>query len=162
MTSVVVLASVLTRLCWAGEMAAPQVDSMEPKSGKPGTVLVVNGVSLNKEKVEEVYLTDHRFDIKVKVLEQTATTIKLRIPPFIKPGRHQLLFLTGGDAPAYLEQPAYVLVEELPAPPEKVELTSTVSPKPAPAATETAAVATAPAPPPPPPAPQPRAEKSLQ
>lgn len=140
MTAVVIFVSVLTKLCWAGEMAAPQVDSMEPKSGKPGTVLVVTGVSLNKEKVDEVYLTDHRFDIKVKVLEQTATTIKVRIPPFAKPGRHQLLFLTGGDTPTYLEQPAYVQVEELPPPPEKVEVTATV-PKPAPASapvTETA------------------------
>ncbi|BDC52333.1 hypothetical protein F183_A46480 [Bryobacterales bacterium F-183] len=142
MTSFLVFASVLTQLSWAGEMAAPQVDKMEPKSGKPGTVLVVTGVSLHKEKVDEVYLTDHRFDLKVKVLEQTSTTIKLRIPPFIKPGRHQLLFLTAGETPTYLEQPAYVQVEELPTPPDKVEVTATV-PKPAPASAPTTETASA-------------------
>jgi hypothetical protein len=90
---------------------APQASKMEPKIAKPGATLTVTGVSLAKPEVEEVYLTDHRFDMKVKVLEQTATGLKIRIPPFAKPGRLQLLLLTGGDSPKYLEQPVYVLVE---------------------------------------------------
>ena len=66
---------------------------------------------MGKSKVDEVFLTDHRFDLKVKVLEQTETTLKIRVPPFAKAGRHQLLFLTKGTDPAYLEQPVFVLVE---------------------------------------------------
>jgi outer membrane biosynthesis protein TonB len=90
----------------------PQADKLEPRAAKVGTVLTITGTALSKDKVEEVYLTDHRFDMKVKVLEQTEGTLKIRIPPFAKPGRLQLLFLTGGDKPAYLEQPLYVQVEE--------------------------------------------------
>ena len=66
---------------------------------------------MGKSKVDEVFLTDHRFDLKVKVLEQTETILKIRVPPFVKPGRQQLLFLTKGTNPVYLEQPLFVLVE---------------------------------------------------
>src|SRR6476661_2826123 len=72
----------------------PQVQTIEPRNAKPGTVVSVTGVSLEKAKVDDAFLTDHRFDLKVKVLEQTPTTLKFRIPPFIKPGRHQLLLQT--------------------------------------------------------------------
>lgn len=102
-------------------VGAPQADSLEPKNGKAGSVLRVVGKSLAKPGVDEVYLTDHRFDLKVKVLEQTDTYIAFRIPPFVKPGRLQLLFLTGGNNPLFLEQPFYVQIEDgeetpLPAP----------------------------------------------
>ena len=92
---------------------SPQADKMEPRAGKPGTVLVISGISLNKEQVDEVYLTDHRFDVKVKILEQTADKLKIRIPPFVKPGRQQLLLLTTGKNPVYLEQPVWVQVEDM-------------------------------------------------
>ncbi len=91
---------------------SPQAEKMEPRAGKPGTILVISGVSLEKGKVEEVYLTDHRFDVKVKILEQSGNKLKVRIPPFVKPGRQQLLFLTAGKDPVYLEQPIWVQVED--------------------------------------------------
>lgn len=94
----------------------PQADRIEPRVAKVGAVLTVWGKALDKEHVEEVYLTDHRFDMKVKVIEQSDTFLKFRIPPFAKPGRLQLLLLTGGEKPAYLEQPLYVQVDEQDAP----------------------------------------------
>lgn len=95
----------------AGEI--PMARSAEPRTGSPGTIIVVNGAFLDKGRVEDVYLTDHRFDLKVKVLEQDGEHLKIRIPPFAKPGRHQLLFLTHSqEKSVYLEQPVYVLVEE--------------------------------------------------
>jgi hypothetical protein len=94
------------------KVLSPQATKMEPRSGKAGTVVTILGMSLGKEAVDEVYLTDHRFDLKVKVLEQTGDKIKIRIPPFVKPGRQQLLFLTTGKNPIYLEQPIWVQVEE--------------------------------------------------
>lgn len=90
---------------------SPYATSMEPKVGKPGSIVVVNGYALGDEQVDEVFLTDHRTDVKVKVLEQSGNTIKLRVPPFVKPGRQQLLILTKGARPVYLEQPVYLLVE---------------------------------------------------
>ncbi len=95
----------------------PQAERVEPRTAKVGTVLTISGRALNKEMVDEVFLTDHRFDMKVKVIEQTENFLKIRIPPFAKPGRLQVLLLTAGDKPAYLEQPLYVTVEEAPAEP---------------------------------------------
>ncbi len=62
--------------------------------------------------MDEVYLTDHTFDMKVKVLDQTEDYIEFRVPPFVKPGRLQLLVKTTGKEPVLLEQPVYINVEE--------------------------------------------------
>ena len=95
----------------AGTQFSPQATFAEPKVVKPGTVITIRGVALGSKDVAEVFLTDQRFDMKVKVLEQTDNSLKIRVPPFAKPGRQQLLLLTSGKSPAYLEQPVYVLVE---------------------------------------------------
>jgi hypothetical protein len=91
---------------------APQVTGMSPKNAKPGEVLEISGLSLGANKIDEVYLTDHKFDMKVKVVEQKGELIRFRVPPFAKPGRMQLLLLTKGDHPLLLEQPAYVVIED--------------------------------------------------
>lgn len=92
---------------------SPQALRMEPRVAKPGTVITISGISLGKDAVDEVYLTDHRFDLKVKVLEQSGDKIKIRVPPFVKAGRQQLLILTRGKTPIFLEQPVWVQVEDL-------------------------------------------------
>jgi len=113
----------------------PHATRLEPRVAKPGTVLTVTGVELGKTRIEEVYLTDHRFDMKVKVIEQTDQSLKIRIPPFVKAGRHQLLLLTSGQNPAFLEQPVFVVVEleeEAKTDTPKIDTPKTDTPKPAP------------------------------
>jgi len=95
----------------AGVPVSTQASRLEPVVAKPGVVLTITGVGLDKTRVDEVYLTDHRLDMKVKVLEQTEQTLKIRVPPFAKPGRQQLLLLIGGPKAAYLEMPLYVTIE---------------------------------------------------
>jgi hypothetical protein len=113
----------LLGLAGAASLSAqvPVMNKVEPDSGKIGSVLRINGVFLGKTKVDEVYLTDHTFDMKVKVLDQTDDSIQFRIPPFVKPGRLQLLVRTTGKEPVLLEQPVYITVEE---PKEKLEATA--------------------------------------
>lgn len=110
------LTLVLSLLCFAGaaSLAAqvPVMNHVVPESGKIGSVLRVHGVYLDKTKVDEVYLSDHTFDMKVKVLDQTDDSIEFRIPPFAKPGRLQLVVRTTGKEPVILEQPVYITVEE--------------------------------------------------
>ena len=117
---------VLSLLCLAGAASLPaQVPVMhdvQPDSGKIGSVLRVHGFYLGKARVEEVYLTDHTFDMKVKVLDQTDDYIEFRIPPFVKPGRLELLVKTTGREPLLLEQPVYINIEE---PKEKETLEAT-------------------------------------
>jgi len=115
MRTVLILIGVLASAC-LGLFAqippvSPHATRMDPKVAKPGTIVTITGVALDKGNVEEVYLTDHRFDMKVKVLEQSAESLKIRVPPFAKAGRQQLLILTAGNRPAYLEQPVYITVE---------------------------------------------------
>ncbi len=102
--------------CFAGDDLAPQITSVAPKVVKPGDSVTVTGISLGEDKVDEVYLSDHKFDMKVKVLEQNAKMIKFRVPPLSKPGRMQLLMLMKAEKeedPKLLELPAYLLIEEV-------------------------------------------------
>ena len=102
--------------CCAADELAPQISTMTPRVAKPGDTVTVTGVSLGETRVDEVYLSDHKFDMKVKVLEQTSQSIKFRVPPFAK-GRMQLLMLMKADkeedTPKLLELPAYLLIEEI-------------------------------------------------
>lgn len=109
------LAFVLSLLCMGTASLPAQVPFMnkvQPDSGQIGSVLRVHGVFLDKAKVDEVYLTDHTFDMKVKVLAQTNDSIEFRIPPSAKPGRLQLLIKTAGHQPTLIEQPVFVTIEE--------------------------------------------------
>jgi hypothetical protein len=107
---------VTTLFCFglAGSLSAqaPQMNTVQPNEGKIGSVLRIHGIFLDKTKVEEVYLTDHTFDMKVKVLDQKDDVIEFRIPPSVKPGRLQLLVKTTGKQPLLLEQPVYITVQE--------------------------------------------------
>ncbi len=99
--------------CFAGDdEVAPQMNTLSTKTAKPGDLFTINGVGLNSSKIDEIYLTDHKFDMKVKVIEQKETSLTLRVPPFAKPGRMQVLVLTKGDDPKLLEQPLYILIED--------------------------------------------------
>jgi hypothetical protein len=106
----------LSLFCFSGASAlmaqVPVMSHVVPDSGKTGSVLTVKGEFLDKAKVDEVYLSDHTFDMKVKVLAQTGDSIEFRIPPFAKPGRLQLVVKTTGSDPEILEQPVYITVED--------------------------------------------------
>jgi hypothetical protein len=110
-------ALLLALSCFGGDELAPQITKVEPRVVKPGDTVTVTGVSLGDDKVDEVYLSDHKFDMKVKVLDQSAKMIKFRVPPFAKPGRMQLLMLMkpekNDEDPKLLELPAYLLIEEV-------------------------------------------------
>src|ERR1700688_3220472 len=116
---------VTTLFCFglAGSLSAqaPQMNNVQPNEGKIGSVLQIHGMFLDKTKVDEVYLTDHTFDMKVKVLGQSEDIIEFRIPPSVKPARLQLLVKTTAHEPVLLEQPVFITVEE---PKETLEATA--------------------------------------
>ena len=112
MRLVLVFSLISLPLALTVQAQVPVMETVQPDSGKIGSVLRIQGVYLGKEKVDEVYLTDHTFDMKVKVLDQTEDSIEIRIPPSAKPGRLQLLVKTAGKKPLLLEQPVYITVEE--------------------------------------------------
>ncbi|HTS75339.1 MAG TPA: hypothetical protein VMG40_04000 [Bryobacteraceae bacterium] len=125
------LTLVFAGIALAGSDPAPQMDTLSAKTAKPGDVLEISGVGLSGRNVDELYLTDNKFDMRVKVLEQKDTLIRFRVPPFAKPGRVQVLVLTKGDNPKLLEQPLYVVIED--ATPEVTQVKAPADPAPAPA-----------------------------
>ena len=89
----------------------PRMTTVEPPNGKAGDVLAVVGENLAKPGVDKLYLTDGKLDVQVEVTEQTATSLKFKIPASAKTGRFSLMILTGGKEPKYIEQPVKVTVE---------------------------------------------------
>jgi hypothetical protein len=87
------------------------MSSVEPNSGKAGDVLEIRGANLGADHVAALYLTDGKVDLKVPVIEQTATSIRFRIPPDVKPGRLALMVLTREASPKLIEEPVKITVE---------------------------------------------------
>ena len=87
------------------------MSSVEPASGKVGDVLVAQGTNLDRDTVAALYLTDGTTDIKVAIIEHSATSIQFRIPPEAKPGRFALMVLTKGKDPKLIEEPVKITVE---------------------------------------------------
>ena len=93
------------------QSAMPQMQAVEPASGRAGDVLTVTGANLDQGTVAALYLTDGKADIKVEMTEQSATSIKFKIPANAKSGRLALMVLTKGAEPKYIEEPVKVVIE---------------------------------------------------
>jgi hypothetical protein len=93
-----------------GQAAMPRMVSTEPGNGKTGDVIAVTGENLMKESVAKVYLTDGTNDLEVEITEQTATTLKFKVPAKAK-GKLALMILTAGKDAKLIEQPVKVAIE---------------------------------------------------
>jgi len=89
----------------------PRMTTVEPGSGKAGSLVTVNGENLQKDQVAKVYLTDGKNDLPVDIAEQAATSIKFKIPEKCQAGRFSLMLLTTGKEPKLIEQPVRLTVE---------------------------------------------------
>ena len=94
-----------------GQSTIPQMQKVDPASGRTGDVVAVTGDNLDQDTVAALYLTDGKEDVKVEITEQTTTVIKFRIPANAKTGRLMLMVLTKGKDPKLNEGPVQVLIE---------------------------------------------------
>lgn len=85
--------------------------TVEPDTAKAGDILTATGEAINKNNVDEMYLTDGAKDFKTSIVEQTDTSIKFKVPTTIKAGRYALMIRTRGNEPKLLEQPVKVTIE---------------------------------------------------
>ena len=96
-----------------GSAAAPRLTSVEPGAAKPGDEVVANGVNLDSKSVVKLFLTAAGKDIRVKIQEQTADSIRFVVPSEAEVGTYYNLMLqTGGPTPTLLEQPMGCHVED--------------------------------------------------
>lgn len=108
MVSLLAVASLAT---WA-QQPMPRMTTVDPMNGKHGDAIVVSGENLQKDAVAKVYLTDGKLDLLCEITEQTATTIKFKIPAKVVPGRLTLMVLTTGKDAKLIEQPVKVTIDE--------------------------------------------------
>jgi hypothetical protein len=90
--------------------AQARINSVEPPSAKAGDIVSAAGESIDKSKVDVLYLTDGTNDIKVAMTEQTETLIKFKVPAGVKPGRWALMIKAKGTG-QLIEQPVKVTIE---------------------------------------------------
>jgi hypothetical protein len=95
----------------AAQATFPKMNEVTPDTGKVGDILTVAGENLEASSVKALFLTDGKTDYKTEIIEQTATSIKFKIPADVKPGRFSLMILTAGNDPKLIEQPVKVTVE---------------------------------------------------
>ena len=67
---------------------------------------------MEKTHVSKVYLTDGKNDVLLDLTDQTATSIKFKIPAKATAGRFALMLLTTGKEPKLIEQPVKLTVDE--------------------------------------------------
>ena len=109
--SFVVSAVVAAMLVVYAQQAMPRMSTVEPGNGKAGDVIAVAGENLQKDQVAKVYLTDGKNDFEVQIVEQTATSVKFKIPAKAT-GRLALMVLTTGKDAKLMEQPVKVQIDE--------------------------------------------------
>jgi hypothetical protein len=90
----------------------PRMTTVDPINGKVGDVITVAGENLEKSQVAKVYLTDGKNDTVLDLTEQTATSIKFKIPAKAAAGRFALMLLTTGKEPKLIEQPVKLTIDE--------------------------------------------------
>ena len=106
----IVVAACLTG--YAQQTAAPpSIDAVDPPNGKVGAVITATGQNLAKASVAKLYLTDGKNDLVVDVTEQTATSIKFKIPAKAT-GRMSLMVLTQDKEPKLMELPVKVAIDD--------------------------------------------------
>jgi hypothetical protein len=101
-----------TTLAAFAQQAMPRMSTVDPGNGKAGDEITVAGENLEKAHVAKVYLTDGKNDVLLDLTDQTATSIKFKIPAKAAAGRFALMLLTTGKEPKLIEQPVKLTIDE--------------------------------------------------
>jgi hypothetical protein len=89
----------------------PMMRAVHPETVRAGEIAVVTGDYLDKSRVAGVFLTNGQKDTKVEILEQTASSIKFRVPEKMAAGRYNLVVLLTDAEPKLIDEPARLTVE---------------------------------------------------
>lgn len=107
----VLLASLVVALAQA---PMPRCTAVDPTTTKAGAEVTVTGENLDKANVAELRLapTAGGAEIRVVIAEQTATTIKFKVPDTVKPGRWALVTVSKRvPRDLEIEQPVKITIE---------------------------------------------------
>jgi|GEM_PF-2362751 len=90
----------------------PMMRSADSTEALRGGVVAISGDNLSKANVSEIYLTNGRDDVKMEIVEQAATLVKVRVSKDVAYGRYSLMILTSTEPPMFIEQPVRLSVVE--------------------------------------------------
>ncbi len=106
------LAALIGSAILLADTAMPQIRTVDPMSVKAGDDVTLGGEYLDQSYVSGIILTDGTTDFKAAITEQAATSIKIKVPASLKPGRFGVVVRLKKDATKEIEQPVKVTVEE--------------------------------------------------
>jgi hypothetical protein len=106
------LAAVFASMILLAQALMPQIRTVDPMSVKAGEVVSLDGENLDQGFVSAIILTDGTTDFKATITDQSATSIKIKVPSTLKPGRFGVVVKLKKDATKEIEQPVKVTVEE--------------------------------------------------
>lgn len=89
----------------------PMITAVDASTVKAGAALTAIGTHLEKASVAGLYMIQGDKTIEVKIINQTDEVIRFTVPASTKPGRFQLMVLTTGTTPQFLEEPVFFTVE---------------------------------------------------
>src|SRR5271166_1053077 len=85
------------------KMPVPFISTVDPSTARVGASLVANGTSLDASAVASLYMIQGESTIEVKITSQKEDAIKFVVPDSVKAGRYNLMVLTKGAIPQYIE-----------------------------------------------------------
>jgi len=106
------LAAAIVSAADAPYRPVPMIKAVDSETVKAGGDLTATGSHLDKTAAASLYMIQGETTIKVKIVTQAEESIKFTVPTDVKPGRYQLMVLTTGANPQFLEEPVYFNVEE--------------------------------------------------
>jgi hypothetical protein len=89
----------------------PMIVAVTPATAKAGDALIASGTLLDKSAVANLYMIQGENTIEVKITSQTEDAINFVVPQSVKAGHYNLMVLTKGAIPQYVEEPVLVTVE---------------------------------------------------
>ena len=102
----------LTLLAFAlfAQAPSPRLSTVTPDTGKSGAEFAATGEHLTKTDFKDLFLTNGKDDIKLRIVTQKEDAIQFQVPATTKPGRYTLMFLSA-DGKQYIEQPVKLTIE---------------------------------------------------
>ena len=88
------LAGLLVSACIVIAQNAPQVNSVDPSTGKANDSVVLSGSNLGKAAVSSVYLSDDKNDYKTTIVDQNDDKITVKVPQ-VKAGDYNISLQVG-------------------------------------------------------------------
>jgi hypothetical protein len=89
----------------------PLISTVDPGTARAGATLVAHGTSLDKSALASLYMIQGDNTIEVKIVDQTEEAIKFVVADSVKAGRYNLMVLTKGAVPQYVEEPVLIVIE---------------------------------------------------